>query len=220
MRTLIFLLFLCIRITSLNSQTVYTLDNIPIAAVEDLERWNWVQSELNGAEGYTPKKQFINYFAAKKIGGLNWHPVDGFKHILKGKLDKIQLHLGSEILFHHHERDFNLYVSPAENFKYLINYNLLRFDDRSQWHLGVNGNYQMEAEITSNYNFTNENPFFRFNDPNIWYYDNILYSIGVNPFSHSAFDGKSEIKSDVIFFYGPWVTEEGHDDALKSILQN
>lgn len=211
----------------LQAQTkFYEIREIPTASKYEIDYWNWVNNDLMGIEGYTENEQYIGRFPAAKFLHDNWRPIDGFKHILKGKLTKLLLHTGE---FHKYELDFNFFVKPSNRFEYLINFNLFQKPDPrllfklhphyinypnlrifendtiDEWHrekdpISKIEEYRIESEITTHEQFSYENPIFRFKNQFIW----------IDKEQDEPGSAKN-VLNNTLCFYGPWVGEYLHD---------
>ena len=160
--------------------------------------------------GSTPNNHYIGRYPAKKFGTKNWYPKSSFKQTLIGNVSCFDIYKCNR------EADFNHYIEPNRNYRYLV---ANARPNKSSWICDLSplgcaakptwkcfggccddwGNHQLqwhdcngginnciEAEITPDYNFR-ETPYFRQNNVS------------------STREGQD------ICVYGPWVTEYFHN---------
>ncbi len=107
---------------------------------------------MQGIEGFDPVGNFINEYPAEKTEGTeialkyfnNWFPIDSKKHACCGKLTGFQTYDGGGA-----EMDWNIYISPNDEFKNLIADVIKYRDSDDQWNYDKKtGSLLLEGEIT------------------------------------------------------------------------
>ncbi|MER5326915.1 hypothetical protein [Streptosporangium roseum] len=126
----------------------------------------------------------VRTFAGFDTG--SWKPVDGFKHVLVGQLDRYSWY---NPWTSGDEADFNLNVYPAPPFRRLLDWVVQHMDadERSELHGRRRGpGYVIECEIT----------------PDEEYYDNFWFP--------TKEGWQSPLEGATIGVYGPWVQDFSH----------
>lgn len=192
---------------------------IPNASNVEIEYWNWVNKNSFGVYGFTPERDFIDRYSAVKFWRANWIPVDGFKHIMKGKIINFQGHQGD--LFNEPEEDWNIHISTNDSFQYMINYPEMITKKKCKWFKDeVTGSYLIESEITPYRDFSYLNDYFQlYENQNNSFLDNLANGFKIWDRFIELFGAKTitgnlpyfENKKNEVCFYGPWVREYLHD---------
>jgi hypothetical protein len=176
--------------------------NPPSSTQEDIDNWKRIVTKMQGIEGFDPVGNIINYPPAEKSfwdtnSNLNnWYPLDYKKHACCGKLTGFQTYDGGG-----DEMDWNIFIDPNDEFKFLITDAIKHRDSDDQWHKNkVNGDYLLEGEIT----------------PDESLYDNVFFP--KRGTQKESFYGDITTTPDLgiigkeICIYGPWVRERVHNN--------
>ena len=178
------------------------------------DEWESITSQQSGISAKNRTNHYIGWSAAGKDGlilgsavGRNWYPLADMKKVHVGTLCDIGYFNPDEELSgvewwlkDDDERDFNLHVDPASQFKYQIEKRIAGFDPGIEfagfydcvdnW-VKCDNTLVMEGEITPDEEF-------RADADNPW--------LGIKDL-----DGTSVLfKDQKIGMYGPWLKEEAH----------
>ncbi len=162
----------------------FSLRSAVTPVTNDLQRntWQLIVDDLLGVAGLDPVGHYIGYQAALRAGVPNWFPLDGYKHILVGRLGQFEFYdgLGQEL-------DWCNRIIPSAKTAHLLRDVLPMVWWPESWYLFSceTGNDCMEAELTPDEDFY-ENEYF------------------------SAREGWSTLVGKTIAAYGPWVREQIH----------
>jgi hypothetical protein len=191
--SILFTLSLPIRV---HTQSDIDLTTAPSCSTQQVADWTYVREKMLGVAGRDAAGHEVGFSGAKKrFGGIsfggNWLPISGSKETLCGTLDHFGFFPGVWEI--DREEDWNNFIIPDPDFKYLIAEAQQLFPDAVKSTPKCNGADCIEVEITVHDNFF-ENPYFTRHKQ--W--------LSNNP--------SSILTGQKVCTYGTWIHEKVHDD--------
>src|SRR5271165_1166076 len=152
---------------------------------QEVDDWNFVQREMEGARAIDIDNSLIGPYVAKRFLLFdNWHPLLETKQVSCGKLRHFKVY---NFLFGEH--DWNLYLEPVGAFQNAFQDALTYTSDKNQvWNCDIPDNPRssndhsapncFEAEVTPLEEFRSDNPWFHPDNSNTLGIDKKVCAMG------------------------------------------